>query len=141
MRVRVIAVTASGFGPVVGFRSMLHGHVESLDFVDHADRAVEHVSTSNCDLVIIERALGEIDGIDLLEKLSASHPTLVGVIIGQADNTDDAIRAMRSGACDLISIQSRNAHTTKRLLESVKRAQRVRQRDARVDRLKKLAIS
>ncbi len=135
--VRVIAVTARA-SVRRRLSSMLHGHVESLEFVDHADRAIEQVSTSNCDLVIIERALGEIDGIDLLEQLSASHPTLVGVIIGQAENTDDAVRAMRSGACDLISIQSRNAQTTKRLLESVKRAQRVRLRDARVDRLKKL---
>ncbi|MGV6813722.1 MAG: response regulator [Phycisphaerales bacterium] len=137
LKVRVIAVTPRG-SVRRRLASMLHGHVETLDFVEHADRAIEHISTSNCDLVIIERALDGTDGIDLLDRLSSNHPTLVGVIIGQAENTDDAIRAMRSGACDLISIQNRNAQTTRRLLESVKRAQRVRQRDARIDRLKKL---
>jgi len=118
--------------------SMLHGHIESLSFVDDAQSAIEEISTTDCDLVIIERALSASDGIDLLDTLCASHPTLVGVIIGQIENTEDALRAMRGGACDLISIQNRNAETTRRLLETVKRAQRVRQRDARVDRLKKL---
>jgi FixJ family two-component response regulator len=137
LSVRVVAVT-----PRASVRrrlsSMLHGQVESLTFVEDATQSIEQVSTNNCDLVIIERALDGTDGIDLLDQLSANHPALVGVIIGQVENTDDAIRAMRSGACDLISIQNRNAQTTRRLLESVKRAQRIRQRDARIDRLKKL---
>lgn len=137
LQVRVVAVS-----PRASVRrrlsSMLHGHVESLDFVDNASEAVEQVSTSSCDLVIIERALEGCDGIDLLHRLSTNHPALVGVILGQIENTDDAVRAMRAGASDLISIQSRNAQTTRQLLDSVKRAQRIRQRDARVDRLKKL---
>ncbi len=135
--VRVVAVS-----PRASVRrrlsSMLHGQVRTLDFVENASQAIERISTSNCDLVIIERALEGSDGIDLLDELSTNHPALVGVIIGQIENADDAVRAMRSGACDLISIQSRSAQTTRRLLESVKRAGRIRQRDARVDRLKKL---
>ncbi len=135
--VRVVAVS-----PRASVRrrlsSMLHGQVESLEFVEDAPQAIEKISTTNCDLVIIERALEGSDGIDLLDELSTNHPALVGVIIGQIENTDDAIRAMRSGACDLISIQNRSAQTTRRLLESVKRAGRIRRRDARVDRLKKL---
>ncbi len=137
MGVRIVAVTARA-SVRRRLSSMLHGHSESLEFVENGEAAIEHISTSNCDLVIIERALDGTDGIDLLNELTTSHPALVGVIIGQIENTDDAIRAMRAGACDLISIQNRNAHTTRRLLDSVKRAQRIRQRDARVDRLKKL---
>ncbi len=135
--VRVVAVT-----PRASVRrrlsSMLHGQVESLCFVEDEPQAIEQVSTSNCDLVIIERALEETDGIDLLDQLSSTHPALVGVIIGQVENTDDAVRAMRAGACDLISIQSRTAQSTRRLIDSVKRAERIRQRDARVERLKTL---
>lgn len=140
--VRVVAVS-----PRASVRrrlsSMLHGHIESISFVENEEEAVEHISTSNCDMVIIERALPNIDGphsdgIDLLDRITTTHAAIVGVIIGQAASSDDAVRAMRAGACDLISIQSRNAKTTRRLLESVKRASRVRQRDARVDRLKKL---
>lgn len=118
--------------------SMLHGQLETIEFADDAPRAIEIVSTCDCDLVIIERALDGSDGIDLLDQLSTNHPAMVGVLIGQLENTDDAVRAMRAGACDVISIQSRCAETARRLLACVKRAQRVRQRDARVDRLKKL---
>ncbi|HKK51495.1 MAG TPA: response regulator, partial [Myxococcota bacterium] len=135
--VRVVAVT-----PRASVRrrlsSMLHGQIESLTFVGDAAEAIERVSTTTCDLVIIERALPASDGIDLLGTLSTSHPALVGVIVGQVENTDDAVRAMRAGACDLISLQSRSAESARRLIETVKRAQRVRWRDARLDRLKKL---
>lgn len=137
LRVRVVAVT-----PRASVRrrlsSMLHAQVESLVFVDDEPGAIERVSTATCDMVIIERALPGVDGIDLLDRLSVNHPALVGVLVGQVENTEDAVRAMRAGACDVISIQSRSAQTARRLLETVKRAQRVRQRDARVDRLKKL---
>lgn len=118
--------------------SMLHGQLESLEFADDRSQAIEQVMTNDCDLVIIERALPSDDGIDLLQELSMNHPAIVGVIVGQVENTEDAVRAMRAGACDVISIQSRSAETARRLMESVKRAQRIRRRDARVDRLKKL---
>lgn len=118
--------------------SMLHGQLETIEFADDAAQAVERVSTCDCDLVIIERALDGSDGIELLDQLCTSHPAIVGVLVGQLENTEDAVRAMRAGACDVISIQTRCAETARRLLASVKRAQRVRQRDARVDRLSKL---
>ncbi len=136
-RVRVLAVT-----PRASVRrrlsSMLHGQAESLVFADDGPAAIERVSTGACDLVIIERALPGADGIDLLGRLCANHPALVGVIVGRVETTEDAVRAMRAGACDVISIQSRSAQTASRLLETVRRAQRIRQSDARADRLKKL---
>lgn len=136
-RVRVVAVT-----PRASVRrrlsSMLHAQVESLVFVDDEPGAIDRVATGACDLVIVERALPGTDGIDLLGRLCAKHPPLVGVIVGQVENTDDAVRAMRAGACDVIPIQSRSAQTARRLIETLGRAQRVRQHDARVDRLRKL---
>ncbi len=118
--------------------SLLHGQLDSIEYASDCHEAVERVSTSECDLIIIERALGDADGIDLLERISTNHPAIVGVIVGQIENTEDAVRAMRAGASDVISIQSRCAETARRLLECVKRAQRVRMRDARVMRLEKL---
>ncbi len=118
--------------------SLLHGQLDSIDYASDCNEAVERVSTSDCDLIIIERALGDSDGIDLLERISTNHPAIVGVIVGQIENTEDAVRAMRAGASDVISIQSRCAETARRLHECVKRAQRVRMRDARVMRLEKL---
>jgi hypothetical protein len=63
---------------------------------------------------------------------------MVGVVLGAIHSSDDAVRAMRAGACDLIPIGSAGVETARRMCEAVDRAQRVRRRDARVDRLKKL---
>lgn len=118
--------------------SMLRGHLESLDYADTAAEAIERVRTCASDLVIIERALPGGDGIELLDRLSTHHPAIVGVLVGQVENTEDAVRAMRAGACDMVSMQSRCAETARRMLACVQRAQRVRRRDARVERLQKL---
>ncbi|MBL4809904.1 MAG: response regulator, partial [Phycisphaerales bacterium] len=118
--------------------SMLHGKVESLEFVDSAREALEYINTSSTDLVIIERALEKGDGIELLETITTHHPMMVGVVLGAIHGADDAVRAMRAGACDLIPMGGKGTDTMRRIVEAVERAQRVRRRDARVDRLKKL---
>jgi len=118
--------------------SMLRGKVESLEFVDSPHEALEHINTCSTDLVIIERALEKSDGIELLETITNFHPMIVGVVLGAIHSADDAVRAMRAGACDLIPIGGNGADTVRRVGEAVERAQRVRRRDARVDRLKKL---
>lgn len=118
--------------------SMLHGRVESIEFVENASEALEHINTNGTDLVIIERALTSGDGIELLETITHHHPMIVGVVLGAIHSTDDAVRAMRAGACDLIQMSSKEADTVRRLVGAAERAERVRRRDARVDRLKKL---
>lgn len=118
--------------------SMLRGHVESIDFATSAEQAIEILDSGSADMVVIERALGGEDGIDLLGEISKRHPMIVGVVLGAADCAEDAVRAMRSGACDLIPIGTTCADSTRRLVDASERARRVRQRDARVDRLKKL---
>ncbi len=118
--------------------SMLRGQVESLEFVETGSAALEHINTHSTDLVIVERALGESDGIELLQTITNHHPMTVGVVLGTLESPDDAVRAMRAGACDLIPIGSTGAETARRMTQVIQRAQRVRRRDARVDRLKKL---
>ncbi len=118
--------------------SILHGQLDVIEYADDSAEAFQRISSNDCDLIIIERALPDTDGIDLLERIGTIHPAIVGVILGQIENTEDAVRSMRAGASDVISIQSRNAETARRLLDCVKRAQRIRMRDARVMRLEKL---
>ena len=118
--------------------SMLHGRTESIHFVDSPQEALEHINTHSTDLVIIERALTNHDGIELLQTITTHHPMIVGVVLGAIHGADDAVRAMRAGACDLIPIASTSADIHRRMVNAVDKAQRVRRRDARVDRLKKL---
>jgi DNA-binding NarL/FixJ family response regulator len=118
--------------------SILHGQLDIIEYASDPAEAIQRASSNDCDLVIIERALSDADGIDLLERISLIHPAIVGVILGQLENTEDAVRSMRAGASDIISIQTRTAETARRLIDCVKRAQRIRMRDARVMRLEKL---
>ncbi len=135
--VRVLVVTGRG-SVQRRIGSMLHARVESVTMADTADEARGRINTERYDLLIVEQALGGMDGIELLDELTTLHPTSVAVVIGKAVDTDDAVRAMRCGACDLISMNDKPAEIQRRLIDACKRAERVRQRDARVDRLKKL---
>lgn len=135
--VRVLAVTGRG-SVQRRIGSMLHARVESLIIVDTAREARALANAGRIDLMIVEQALEGVDGIDLLDELTTMHPTAVAVVLGKPADTEDAVRAMRCGACDLISMKDKPAEILRRLLAACKRADRVRQRDARVDRLKKL---
>lgn len=135
--VRVLAVS-----PRASIRrrisSMLRGRIERIDYATCPAQAAAIMGDGSTDLIVIERALGDEDGITLLDELSARHPALVGVVLGTVVTPDDALRAMRAGACDMIPIGSTSADATRRMHGAVEKARRVRQRDARLERLKKL---
>jgi len=135
--VRVLAVSARA-SVRRRVSSMLRGRIERIDFATDPAQASEIISEGSTDLVVIERALGGEDGIGLLDELSTRHPAIVGVVLGEVHSPDDALRAMRAGACDMITIGTSCADATRRLHDAVEKARRVRQRDARIERLKKL---
>lgn len=135
--VRVLAITARG-SVQRRISSMLHARVESLRVVETAKEARGLMSAGSFDLVIAEQALGSDDGIELLDEITTMHPAIVGVVLGRPIDSQEAVRVMRSGACDLISMKDKPAEILRRLLKACERADRVRQRDARIDRLKKL---
>ncbi len=137
LAIRVLAVSARG-SVQRRVRSMLHDRVYSLSVARGADEARGLINTGRYDLVIVEQALAGVDGIELLDEITTLHPTSTAVILGKPIDADDAVRAMRCGACDVISMKDKPAEILRRLIASCKRADRVRQRDARVDRLKKL---
>jgi len=135
--VRVLAVSARA-SVRRRVSSMLRGRIERIDYASGPDQAAAIMSEGSTDMVVIERALGEGDGIGLLGELTTRHPALVGVVLGAVHGPEDALRAMRAGACDMIPIAATGADATRRLHEAVERARRVRVRDARAERLKKL---
>ncbi len=118
--------------------SMLKGRAGVIDYAEDADQARVIVERGCTDLIVIERALGGEDGVSLLESVTARHPLMVGVLLGRIQGTDDAVRAMRAGACDVISLNDDAAAITRRMIDAAERARRVRTRESRVERLKKL---
>lgn len=121
--------------------SMLNGRAGEIDYAENAEQARVIVDRGCTDLIVIERALAGEDGVTLLEEVSGRHPLIVGVLLGRIQGTDDAVRAMRAGACDVISLNDDAATITRRMIDAADRARRVRTRESRVARLKKLCNS
>lgn len=117
---------------------MLKGRVESVRFARLGEEARAMAGEQPCDLAIIDRDLPGEDGLDVLEGLSGLNQLLSGVVIVEAPSTDDAVRAMRAGACDLISPRTRTGEVLRRVEAAARRAERNRRREQRVERLKKL---
>lgn len=116
---------------------MLGGRVESVRFARLGADALAMATAEPCDLVIIDRDLPGEDGLEVLERLGSSH-ALSGVVIVESPSADDAVRAMRAGACDLISPRTRTNEVLRRVEAAARRAERNRRRDERVERLRKL---
>ena len=116
---------------------MLGGRVESVAFARRGSDAIDLAGREPCDLVIIDRDLPGEDGLEVLERLGETG-AVSGVVIVESPSADDAVRAMRAGACDLISPRTRTGEVLRRIEAAARRADRNRRRDQRVERLKKL---
>ena len=84
--------------------------IEILQQADHAvtgaadgSMALELVEKQEFDLVISDLHLPGINGMDLLDRVKASHPTLTFIVITGRPALDKAIQAMKKGAADFIS--------------------------------------
>lgn len=117
---------------------MLAGRVESVRFARVGEEASSLAGQAGCDLAIIDRDLPGEDGLTVLERLAVDNAGLSGVVIIESPSADDAVRAMRAGACDLISPRTRTGEVLRRIEAAARRAERNRRRDKRVERLKKL---
>jgi DNA-binding NarL/FixJ family response regulator len=54
------------------------------------------------DLVLLDLALGDADGFDLLSELRAQHPSLPVVVVSASDRASDVIRAIDLGAMGFV---------------------------------------
>lgn len=63
---------------------------------------------SSYDLVLLDLALGDADGFDLLVELRAAYPALPVVVLSASDRTSDVIRAIDLGAMGFVPKRSSN---------------------------------
>jgi DNA-binding NarL/FixJ family response regulator len=61
------------------------------------------------DLVLLDLALGDADGFDLLVELRAAYPSLPVVVVSASERTSDVIRAIDAGAMGFVPKRSSNA--------------------------------
>ncbi len=60
------------------------------------------------DLVLLDLALGDADGFDVLTELRAGYPALPVVVVSASDRTSDVIRAIDLGAMGFVPKRSSN---------------------------------
>lgn len=123
------------------FGEMLVDRVESLRFARGGDEARGLLGQSPCDLVIVDCCPQGDDGLGVLESLSERAAGLSGVLILDSPTADDAVRAMRAGACDLISPRTRTREVLRRVEAAARKAEKNRRRDQRINRLGRLCNS
>src|SRR4051812_736093 len=58
--------------------------------------------TANIDVVLCDIKMPKVDGIEFLEKVSATHPELPIIMISGHGNIDTAVEAVKKGAFDYI---------------------------------------
>jgi DNA-binding NarL/FixJ family response regulator len=61
------------------------------------------------DLVLLDLALGDADGFEVLIELRATYPALPVVVLSASDRSSDVIRAIDLGAMGFVPKRSSNA--------------------------------
>ena len=78
--------------------------------VDSAEAARAALAEdSDYDLVLLDLALGDADGFDVLVEFRAAYPALPVVVVSASDRTSDVIRAIDAGAMGFVPKRSSNA--------------------------------
>jgi two-component system, NtrC family, response regulator AtoC len=69
---------------------------------ESAAEALERVRDAAFDLVLTDLRMPEVNGIELLERIRADHPTLPVILITAYGTIQTAVEAMRKGASDYV---------------------------------------
>ena len=79
------------------------GHGVTVVGVDSAARARATLrDDADFDLVLLDLALGDADGFDVLAEFRATYPAVPVVVVSASERTSDVIRAIDSGAMGFV---------------------------------------
>lgn len=135
VRVLVCSARPSLHRRLVG---LLRDRVEVVSVARTLGDARKSLGKGLHDLALIDTRLGGGRGLDLAENVAHANPAMVSAMLGDHAGVDEALRAMRAGATDLIEVTLGEPEMLARIEAACERAHRVRQREARVARLKRL---
>ncbi len=78
--------------------------------VDNADAARATLQTdADYDLVLLDLALGDVDGFEVLAEFRNTYPALPVVVVSASDRASDVIRAIDLGAMGFVPKRTSNA--------------------------------
>ena len=137
--ITVRALVVSGRREV---RSLVDGclfhQVESLIVAKTCREARAAAAAAKIDLVIVGEGMADGDAIELVEELAVEHAGLTSVVVALRPALDDAVRAMRAGACDMIDASDDERRVAERLVAAARKAEETRKREDRALRLQNL---
>ena len=70
--------------------------------VQSAEQALETLKSEDVDLVLTDRRLPGMDGVELVRRIKADHPDLAVVVMTAYGTIESAVEAMRLGAEDYL---------------------------------------
>jgi FixJ family two-component response regulator len=90
------------------------------------------------DLVISERHLPDADAFELMRLLEAEHPNTKVILLESNPTADDALRAMRLGATDMLPLPIREEEILASMHMALDRARRARAQERETQRLRRV---
>ncbi len=89
-----------------GIRQVLCGVLGStgyqVDAADSGEAALERLAQSGYDLLLVDIQMPGLDGLDLIERARAKHPSLAAVILTGFASVDSAVWALRENVDDYL---------------------------------------
>lgn len=92
------------------------------------------------DVALIDCSLRDGQAFDLCSECSTHEPGIVTILLDEDPSLEDALRAMRSGAIDLLPTSIGAADLHKHVSAGLDRAQHLRQRERRALKLRGLCL-
>lgn len=84
------------------FQASLRDDGHSVHWVSSAEEALSWLRNRQVDLALVDVRLPGIDGIDLLEEMSRSHPDAIVIMMTAHGEVRTAVEAMKLGAADFL---------------------------------------
>jgi DNA-binding NtrC family response regulator len=72
----------------------------AVEVFDSAENALEGIESNPPDLVLLDVALPDLSGIEVLRRLKKLHPDILVIMVTASDDTETAVSAMKLGAYD-----------------------------------------
>jgi DNA-binding response OmpR family regulator len=92
------------------------------------------------DLVVIDRAVGAAEWFELCRTCTGGEPGVVAIVVADRPTFEDAVRAMRAGAVDLVRTDISSAALFEHVNAGLDRARHLRKRERRALRLRGLCL-
>ena len=85
---------------------LVKGLKESSHIVDHAtdgESGFELASDGNYDVLVVDRMLPKLDGLELIRRLRANENTVPILILSALSDVDERVKGLRSGGDDYLA--------------------------------------